>query len=176
MVLVLIVAVSFLGGSSSKKDEPASSSPTITEVQELGELVALRVSVADVMEDTGYDYKGVWIVRGDAEIAVDLEKAQLRSAEEKTKTLILELPLPRVIKATVNHEKSKVYDITKTTWIPFVGDRDELTNQGWTKAQRVVEKACSGAEYIDQAKDQTELVLAKIYRRVGWDVHVVWQD
>ena len=175
-VLIVIGAVSFLGGSASKKDEPTSSNPTITEVQELGELVALRVSVADVMEDASYDYRTVFIVRGDAEIAVDLESAQLRSVDEKTKTLVIELPSPRLINATVDHEKSKVYDTKKTTWVPFVGDKDEATNQGWTKAQRVVEKAGSGSEHIKPAKDQTELVLDRIYSRVGWDVDVVWLD
>lgn len=174
LILASIVGMFFLGRSS--KAGPESSSPTITEIQELGELVVLRVSVADVMEDAGYEYKGVWIVRGDAQIAVDLQKAQLQSADETTKKLVVVLPPPRVIQPRVDHERSKIFDVTKTTWIPFVGDRDELTNQGWAKAQRVVKSACSGDEFMDQARDQTEIMLTNMYRLVGWDVDVVWQD
>lgn len=172
-VLTLIVAVFFLGRSSNPG--LGSSSPTITQIQELGELVVLRVSIADVMEDAGFDYKGVWIVRGDAQLAVNLEEAELKSADEATKKLVVLLPQPRVIQPRVDHDKSRVFDVTKTTWIPFVGDRDELTNQGWKKAQQVVESACSGDELVGQAKDQTEFVLANMYRMVGWDVEVEWK-
>jgi hypothetical protein len=77
LILASIVGVFFLGRSSQAG--PGSSSPTITEIQELGELVVLRVSVADVMEDAGYEYKGVWIVRGDVQVAVDMQEAQLQS-------------------------------------------------------------------------------------------------
>lgn len=174
LVLAAIAAVFFLGRISNTG--PVSSSPTIEEIHELGELVVLRVSVADVMEDAGYEYKGVWIVRGDAQLAVDLTEAELQSSDETAKKLVVVLPQPRVIHPRVDHEKSKIYDVSKTTWIPFIGDRDELTNQGWAKAQRVVEDACSGDEIMSQAREQTEFVLANMYRMVGWDVEVVWQD
>ena len=135
----------------------------------------LRVLLADVLEDEGYDHKGVWIVRGDAQVAVDMQEAQLQSVDEKTKKLVVILPPPRVIQPRVDHEKSRVFDVqNKTTWILLVGDRDELTNQGWTKAQRVRRKRMLGNESIDQARAQTEFVLANMYRLVGWDVD--WQD
>lgn len=70
-----MAAVLLLGWSW--KTGPESSSPTITKIQELGELVLLRVNAADVPEDADYDYKGVWIIRGDALIAVDLRLAEL---------------------------------------------------------------------------------------------------
>lgn len=180
IVVVAVVALVFgtflLGRSWQAGPVSVSSSPTITEIQKLGDLVVLRVSVADVMEDAGYEYKGVWIVRGDAEIAVDLQQAQLQSTVDQTKTLVVLLPSPRVIHPRVDHEKSKVFDVTKTTWVPWVGDKDELTNQGWTKAQGVVESACSGDELMDQAREQTQFVLSNMYRLVGWNIEVVWQD
>ena len=174
LMIASMVAVFFLG--RSWKTDSVSSSPTITEIQKLGELVVLRVSVADVLEDAAYEYKGIWIVRGDAQVAVDLRLAQLQSADEKTKKLVVVLPPPKVIQPRVDLEKSKIFEVVKTTLIPFVGDRDKLTNQGWSKAQRMVESACTDEGFIDQARGQTELVLTNMYRLVGWDVDIVWQD
>lgn len=174
VLVVVAVSAAFLAGRSSKEDV-VSSSPTIEKIQKLGDLVVLRVSIADVVEEAEYEYKGAWVVRGEAEVAVDLQSAQLESANEKTKRLVVLLPQPRVTQARIDHKKSRTFKVTKTTWVPIVGDRDKLTDLGWRKGQAAIEKAASGEEILDQARDQTELVLTNMYGMVGWKVEVDWQ-
>jgi len=153
------------------------SSPTITEIQRLGDLVVLRVNVADVLEDADQDFTGVWIIRGDALVAVDLRLAELQSPPDMAaKRLVVRLPQPRVIQPRVDHEKTRTYDVDKKTWWnPFVDGREEFTDQGMRKAQGVVYNTSRGNEVMDQARDQAELVLTNMYRLVGWDVDIVWQ-
>lgn len=172
--LLVLVGVFLLGGSWKTGQE--SSSPSINKIQKLGELVVLRINVADVMADASHDYQGVWIVKGDAEVAVDLRLAKLLSADEETKRLEVRLPQPRVIQASVDHQKSQQVSQSKTTWIPFRGDRVKMTNQGWAKAQKMVERACAEEESMDQARGQTAFILTNMYRMVGWDVDIVWQE
>ena len=177
VVLILAsIAAAFLLGRSSNTG-PKSSSPTITEIQRLGELVVLRVNVADVLEDANKDFKGLWIVRGDALVAVDLRLAQLQSTDVKTKRLAVRLPQPKVTHPRVDHEKTRTYDIQKKTWWnPFVDGQEEFTDQAMRKAQSVVYNTSTGQDVMDQAREQTELMLNYMYRLVGWDVDVVWQS
>ena len=174
LMLALVVATFFLGRFWKTGSE--SSSPTITEIQRLGELVVLRVNVADVLEEEDQDFKGVWIVRGDALVAVDMRLAQRLPADMNTKRLAVRLPQPRVIQPRVNFKKSKTYDVSKKAWWnPFVDGQEEFTDQGMIRAQGIVERASSEEEIMGQARDQTELMLDNMYRLVGWDVDVVWQ-
>ncbi|MDA3937078.1 MAG: DUF4230 domain-containing protein [Actinomycetota bacterium] len=176
VVMAALLAVVFLVGQS-RGVSSASSNPTITEIQRIGELVVLRVTVADVLEDSTDDFKGVWIVRGDALVAVDMHLAELKSTDESTKHLEVLLPQPRVIQPRVDHQKTTTYDISKRDWWnPFVGSSEEFSDQGMLKAQEIVESASAGDEVMDQARDQAELVLTNMYRLVGWEIDVVWQD
>lgn len=175
LVLAATAALFFLGPSWITGSE--SSSPRITEIQKLGELVVLRVNVADVLEDASDEYKGVWIVRGDALVAVDMQSAKLQSADEKTKKLVVLLPQPRVIQPRVDHEKTKTYDVSKKIWWnPFVGKSDGFRDQAMRKAQRIVDRQSAEDEVMQQAREQAELMLTNMYRFVGWEIDVVWQD
>lgn len=159
------------------KADSASSSPRITEIQELGELVVLRVYAADILEDVSDDYKGAWIVRGDALVAVDLQSAKLQSADENAKKLVVLLPQPRVIQPRVDHEKTETYDVSKKLWFNiFAGKSDGFRDEALRKAQEIIEEQASQDEVMQQAREQAELMLANMYRPVGWEIEVVWQD
>lgn len=177
VVLVLAATAAIFLAGPSWITGSESSSPTITEIQELGQLTVLRVNVADVLADSSDDYKGLWIVRGDALVAVDLQSAKLQSADEKTKKLVVLLPQPRVIQARVDHEKTKTYDVSKKAWWnPFVGRSDEFVDKAMSKAQRIVEKQSTDDETMQQAREQAERMLASMYRYAGWEIDVVWQE
>lgn len=177
VVLVLAsLTTAFFVGQSWGIDS-GSSNPTITEIQDLGELVVLRVHVADVLEKSSDEFKGVWIVRGDALVAVDMRLAEQQSADETAKVLSVLLPQPRVIQPRVDHEKTKTYDVSKKDWWNFfVEGSEEFSDQGMRDAQELVETTSAGEEVIAQARDQAELMLASMYRPVGWQVDVVWQE
>lgn len=176
VMAVLMVGMFFLG--QSREVSAVSSNPTITEIQKLGELVVLRVNVADVLEDSSEDFKGVWIVRGDAMVAVDMSLAELESTDESTKHLEVLLPQPRVIHARVDHEKTRTYDVSKKDWWNLLADSssEEFSDAGMRKAQEMVESTSAGDDMMDQARDQAELVLTNMYQLVGWEIDVVWQD
>lgn len=172
---VMIASAAFLFLGQPWKTGPESSSPSITEIQKLGELVVLRVKVADVLEDSTEDYKGLWIVKGDALVAVDMRLAE-QKVDENAKKLVVVLPQPRVIQPRVDHQKTKTYDVSKKIWFnPLVGDRNEFVDNALAKAQGIVESESGGDEVMDQARAQTELMLTNMYGFVGWDVDIVWQ-
>ena len=174
VLMLALVAAAFLLGQFWKTGSE-SSSPTITEIQRLGQLVVLRVNVADVLTDSNTDFKGIWVIGGDALVAVDLRLAQLHT-DVNTKRMTVRLPQPTVIQPRVDHEKTRTYDIEKKTWWnPFVDGQEQFTDQAMRKAQSVVYNTSTGQDVMDQARAQTELMLTNMYRWVGWDVDIVWQ-
>lgn len=177
LAVLVLASVAALFALGFWKTDSASSSPRITEIQKLGELVVLRVYAADILEDVSDDYKGAWIVRGDALVAVDMKSAQLQSADEETKKLVVLLPQPRVIISRVDHEKTETYDVSKKLWFNiFAGKSDGFRDEALRKAQRIVEQQASQDEVMQQAREQAELMLANMYQFVGWEIDVVWQD
>lgn len=183
VVLVLVVSAFVLGQSLEERRAPEavvqSSNPTISELQDLNEWVALRVSVGDVLEMTGYEYKAAWLVHGDADIAVDFSAAKIQSKDEKNKKLVVLLPQPRAIRPRVDHDRTTTYDVKKNTWVAWVpgqGDPDKLRDKGMAKAQELVNAACTKKEVIEQARKNTQANLTNMYRFSGWQVEVAWRD
>ncbi len=150
------------------------SAPTVERLQELADLVVVRVQIADVLEATHPDgAKIAVLLRGDCDYTVELATARLFSdAQEHVATV--ELKPPQVSRPRVNHERTRIYDIRRTTWLPWVDPRDELLKSTMEKAQSVVEAAARDDRYADYARLHAEAVIKAFYRRIGWTVDIVW--
>lgn len=154
----------------------ASTGPTITALQAMGHLVTLKYSTGDVLEATDKSFRGAWIVKGDALIAVDLRKAKLISIDDENRRVVLQLPNPRSISPRVDHEKTKTYSFQRSTWlfIPGWGDQAPLRDQAMKEAQRLVEFACSHEDVIDQAQTNAVLMIRTMYQMADYSVEIIW--
>lgn len=162
-----------------KADPPAARSlgPTVSELEEMGELVVTKVHVADVLEAEGLGHRGLWLVRGEALIAVNMAEAELTDKDDAKQSATIRLPAPSVISARVDHEKTKTYDFESTTWLPWrKGDQGALRDNAMLHAQRLVEHSAQQNVGFDYARQTCELLLHNIYQQVSWDVQVEWQD
>jgi hypothetical protein len=68
--------------------------------------------------------------------------------------------------------------LRKTGWAlinPFADPRPELLESCMSEAQRDVEQAVQGADYIAKAKEQAEGLLSAFYRELDWNVTVRWK-
>jgi hypothetical protein len=153
-----------------------SQGPTIERLEQLSHLVATRVLVADVLVGEGNGCKGAWLIRGDALIAVDLSKASVVEKNETAKRATIRLPLPEVLQARVDHERTQIWELKSTTWIPWASDKDSLRDTVMAHAQRLVGHAAGSAENIQQAKASAEAVIRGFWSEVGWTISVTWAD
>lgn len=76
----------------------------------------------------------------------------------------------------VDHEKSRVWEMRTTTWIPWHAQPGRLLDEVMLQAQRMVAQAAGSKENIDQARRQAEVIIGALYEHVGWDVKVVWEE
>ena len=92
-----------------------SVGPTMVQLERLKYLVSTRVHVADVLVGESRWLEGSWIIQGDALLAVDMSKAEIRDKDEKLRTALIVLPQPAVLSARVNHERTQQWDIKSRT-------------------------------------------------------------
>jgi hypothetical protein len=157
----------------------SSPGPTVVQLERLQQLVSTRVHVADILVGESRWLEGSWIIQGDALLAVDMLKAEIKDKDEKARTATIILPHPAVLSARVNHERSQQWDIKCRSWVPLagaiLGDRQALEKQAMLEAQRLVERAAGTDENKAAASQGVEGMLAEFYRGVGWQVSVRWQ-
>jgi hypothetical protein len=156
-----------------------SSGPTVVQLERLQYLVSTCVNVADVLVGESRWLEGSWIVQGDALLAVDMTKLEIKEKDEKSRTATIILPQPAVISPRINHQKSQQWDVKSRSWIPLastlLGDRQALEKQAMLEAQRLVERVAGSDENRATACKSVEGMLAELYRGVDWTVSVQWK-
>ena len=157
----------------------SSSGPTIIQLERLRYLVSTRVHVADVLVGESRWLEGSWIIQGDALLAVDMAKAEIKDRNEPAKTAVLVLPQPAILSARVNHEKTQEWDIKSRSWVPLasvlLGDRTAMEKQAMRQAQQLVERAAGSDDNKAMARQGVEGMLTEFYRAVGWQISVQWK-
>jgi hypothetical protein len=177
--LVITVCVLWLKKNfiDDQKSILISMAPTVEEIESLTELVSNRIYVSDILKGSNIDYEGIWVINGDALITIDLSKAIIIDKHEEAKTATITLPLPKVVSARIDHERTKSGGIKGLRFAPLrnTDNRAKIVDDAMQEAQAVIEKAANRPEIIENAKKQAELNIQVLYSKVGWNVSVKWQ-
>ncbi len=153
----------------------------ISRIAEVAELITLKVPVSQVMtsELTGYvgGIRCVVVVNGEVALGVDLEQAQMEDVDPDTRTATLFLPQPEVQYARLDHQRTKIYDISRQgLWWLAWGDEgaQKLINKMIREAQASVEGVAGDRGLVDQARRQAEDVIHGVAEAGGWDIRLSW--
>ena len=119
-------------------------------------------------------HRGAWLIKGDAILGVDLGRAQILDKNEAERRAVIRLPDPEILQSRVDHERTRTWEVRKTSWVLWQGDQDKLRDEVMREAQRLVAHAAGTNENLGHAKAATEVILQGFYREVGWQVHVTW--
>jgi hypothetical protein len=158
-----------------------STGPTIEKLEKLSHLVTHRVTVADVLTASENNYRGSWIIKGDALLSVDLGAAEIRDKNLTLRKAKIILPQPRAIQPRVDHNKTILWSIEKGNGLAYVkaslgfGDSNNLRNNAMKTAQRLVEEACRSSDCIKESRERTAMLLHNLYSELGWDVEIEWR-
>jgi hypothetical protein len=180
VVLVVVGGVSGVAswyGRGSSKELSAGTGPTVVELEELGHLAAMRVHIADILVVEDSRWKGSWLIKGDAILAVDMRRATIIDKDGVSRTATITLPGPRVMQPRVDHHKTCTWDVRKTTWIPGLllpDGSNALRDAAMQQAQLAIESAASSSENLDQARLRVTTLIQAFYEMVGWGVKVQW--
>lgn len=176
--LVALLWGAYSLGQRGQSPRTISGAPRIEEVRRIAKLAVLRVQVADVIEGNTAGATAAVLVKGDADIAVDLDQIQIVDRDDPKRTATLVIPTPRPDRPRVDHNRTKIYELRKTGLAlinPFADPRADLLLDSMRAAQEDVERAVQDAEFIAKAKEQAELLLVGFYKELGWEVTVRWK-
>lgn len=155
--------------------------PTLDRIRELSELVTLQVDVADVQQTRIDGHVGgicaILVVKGDAQVGVDLSAARLEKVDATARTAVLVLPEPSVSRPRLDHDRSHLFAVRQDgLWAITPGDGlyDRVTDRAWTEAQRTVARTAAEAKILERARRHAEQVLRTWSTAAGWDLTVRW--
>jgi len=180
LAVVALIGLTLIGTQATRwSSTPAvpawTSCPTI-ELESLGDLVCLRVHVADILVGETDSHRGLWIVRGDAILAIDLRQAKIVECDTAARCARIRLPLPMVLSARVDHEKSRTWSVEKTTWMPWAGDPDQLRDEAMRQAQRLIQSSSGSIENLQLAKQSAVAIVEAMFGLVDWRITVAWAE
>lgn len=165
-------------GRDAGPPQVVSAGLRIEDVRKIAKLGVLRVQVADVIEGSTRGAKAIVLVRGDADMAVDLEQIALCERNDQQRTVVLELPQPQPERPRVDHAQTRIYELRKTGLAalnPLADPRQTLLEDCMRAAQATVEKAVRGPDFAAQARQHMEALLGAYGRPLGWTVAVRWK-
>lgn len=176
-----LAAVGYIGYQAGIQQhgpvQVTSTGPKIEDVRAIAKLAVLRVQVANVLEGQNAGAVGIVLVRGDADMAVDLERIEIAACDPEQRAATLRIPTPRPERPRVDHERTRVYELRKTglaAFNPFADPRVDILVDTMRAAQTEVERAVQEEDFVAQAKAQAEMLLAAFYQKLGWSVAVEW--
>lgn len=180
-LLALIAGIALFGFSYHRLEQPSppvvvtSQGPTVSRLERLSRLVTGRVCVVDCLIGETDKCRGAWLIKGDALLAVDLDRAKITEKNEEAKKATILLPQPTILQPRVDHERTRTWEVRSMAWLPWHTDQDRLRDSVMLQAQHLVSQAAGSKENIDQAKRAAEVIIRSFYDEVGWDVTVAWE-
>jgi hypothetical protein len=190
LICIVITAITLISGCGG-----GSKPPSITSVQKMGHLVALKINVSDVIEFTQKNGLGIpwtawnvplggtkvlYVLRGDCLLSTDLRAAAYAEKDASKRTATIVLPEPTVTSPRVNHDKDGSYFYSVSSLgiskLPFGDDNRKIAeNAAMQLAQKKVEEAGKSPEALQDAKDNAEKVLKGMFSALDWDLNVKWK-
>lgn len=151
--------------------------PNQAELQRLVRFTAVSVSVSFIQEANYKDWRGtvrgLWIIKGRADLATELDTIDIVDQDQLTRTATIRLVTPRVESVRIDHERTRLYDLSGS-WAIGTPERASLQTEALRQAERRIRDDAISRESVVLAKRQTENVIRRIYATAGWDVSIDW--
>lgn len=194
----IALSLAILAWQSFRHADPPPPPPPQLTAENLGELVALRLRYANVLEFfqkraqdiplTPYELRlggtrVLMVVRGDCEVSTDLQAARYEQVQPEAKALRVVLPAPRMRPPRVSHAAreaggSYFYAVTSEgleVLVPNSANHTAAINNGWAAAEKDIGRYCASPQWIAEAKKNAEKVLTPMFAAAGWTATFVWQ-
>jgi hypothetical protein len=180
--LVMLAAGGLLGAllsAARPREQPASPSVTLGQLQQVAELALLRVPVTELHVQAIDGYLGgvrcVLIIHGQVVIGCDVTQARMEIDDHGAYRVIL--PPPRVLDGRVDLDRTRIYQIDREgLWclLPGAAGEHRLLERALAQAQTHVASAVQLDQHDPLARHRIEQLLMHLAHRLHVVIHVAW--
>lgn len=179
IVLLLAIFIYKQGFFSKQEHTNFDSHPTVLKLKNIGKLASLEIIISDVIVADNKYAKGIWIVKGDAILTTDLNKANF-SVNEDNKSISLTLLKPKVTSPRIDHKKSYKYSLIKKRNLLTYNEEAiaKTEKEAWIQGEKAIIQAASSPEYIQKAERNVEKLCMTFFSVpfAEWSVNINWVD
>lgn len=170
IIILLLVGVLFKQYSEPAENKIEVTSDVVLEKMEmLGKLELTKFTIKDVLEKKiikpyWFDEKVLFIAVGEAAGCIDLTKVQEGDIIINEETIAIDLPAPEICYSKLNHERSKVYDISGDY---FKLNTQENIEEVYKLAEARIEQNAKELGVIEQTKNNALLIIKPLFETLS---------
>ena len=169
--------VPLLGPLLQERPARTTTSPVVVEgVRELDRLATVRVTESIIVtrqsaSDNAFDRlfsgeKVLLVASGNVEAGVDLSEIGEGDVRVRDDTVTIRLPDPRVLSATLDEDKTRVYD--RDYSLLNVRPDDDLVEEARVRAEQRIEEAARENDVLDTAARNAEDSIRAFVKPLGF--------
>jgi hypothetical protein len=145
------------------QDENTTAFDTIQQIEQLGKIELVKCTLTDALTYKKEnvllaDDQILLLVKGEAVGCIDLTKITPKDLLHTPDTLFVTLPAPELCYCKLNHEQTKVFDLTYTK----IFDKTALVAEAFAQAEQNITQTALQSGVLEQTKVNAVLVLTPI--------------
>lgn len=171
LLLILIGSFALVYWLKKGSDVPVITHSVIVEkVQAMGKMELVKYQIKDIIDfrkrrEYLPDSKVLLIVSGEIIGCIDLtglSKNNITNSGENEINVVL--PLPEICSVKVDHQNSKVYDVTS---LLFVDNEAEMIDQSYKEAEKYLKNPRLTSKVLDECRKNAEIMLKPILETIS---------
>lgn len=154
---------------SSRNDTVISHEALVEKIEAMGKMELAKFTVKDVIEkkvikEWWPDSKVLMIAVGEAVGCIDLSKVKAKDVKKSGDSIIVTIPKPELCYVKVNHQKSKVYDISG---VYFKEDTKAMVEEVYEIAEKELTKEVIEMGILEETRKNAFLILKPIFENIS---------
>lgn len=177
LIILLVLLGFFLFKKFNQSDKVLISHDALVEkIESMGKMELTKFTIKNVLtkqivKEWWPDSKVLFIAVGEAVGCIDLSKVDKDDVKRTGDSITISLPKPEICYIKLNHEKSKVYDISG---VYFKEDTKQVVEEVYQLAEKELEKEAREMGIMSETEKNAKLILKPIFENItGKKVNII---
>lgn len=177
LIILLVLLRFFLFKKFNQSDKVLISHDALVEkIESMGKMELTKFTIKNVLtkqivKEWWPDSKVLFIAVGEAVGCIDLSKVDKDDVKRTGDSITISLPKPEICYIKLNHEKSKVYDISG---VYFKEDTKQVVEEVYQLAEKELEKEAREMGIMSETEKNAKLILKPIFENItGKKVNII---
>ncbi|MGB0523471.1 MAG: DUF4230 domain-containing protein [Flammeovirgaceae bacterium] len=145
--------------------------PILERIEAIGKIELVKYQIKDAIEYTKKrkdillpDAKILVVISGEAVGCIDFTKIHKEDIQTLGDSLIITMPEPELCYYKIDHQNTKIIDITAHIGQLFDRDKTAITDAALKKAEKSVERMALASNILEQTKQNAETMLKPLLK------------